>query len=194
MARTVAAFDFDGTLTSRDSFVGFLAAFTGWVSVGKALVVSAPAARDRNVFKEQLLTHVFKGRPLADVNARGQVYGEQLARTKVTPAMRERIAWHRERGHETVIVSASLESYLAPAAEALGVDGLLCTQLEADAQGLCTGRMIGGNCRGQEKANRLAKWINDPDAVVWAYGDSSGDTEMLAMATHPVKIKRGNLP
>ena len=193
MTRIVAAFDFDGTLTVRDSMVEFLASVAGWPTVVKAAALSAPAARNRNRFKEQVLTHVFKGRPLADVDAHGRVYGEKLARTKVVRAMRERVAWHREQGHEVVIVSAALESYLAPVAESLALDALLCTHLEADAHGLCTGRMVGGNCRGQEKAHRLAKWINDPDAVVWAYGDSNGDTEMLAMAAHPVKVKRGRL-
>ena len=194
MARTVAAFDFDGTLTIRDSMVEFLAAVAGWPTVAKAVALSAPAARDRDRFKEQVLTHVFKGRPLVDVDTQGRVYGEHLARAKVVGAMRERVEWHRAQGHEVVIVSAALEPYLTPVAESLALDALLCTQLEADAQGLCTGRMIGGNCRGQEKADRLAKWINDPDAVVWAYGNSGGDTEMLAMAAHPVKVKRAKLP
>jgi phosphatidylglycerophosphatase C len=193
VARTVAAFDFDGTLTSRDSMIEFLAAVAGWPAVAKAATLAAPVLPDRNRFKEQVLTHVFKGRPLADVDAQGRTYGERVARSRIVDAMRERVAWHRSQGHEVVIVSASLQSYLAPVAESLALDALLCTELEADAQGLCTGQMVGGNCRGQEKASRLAKWINDPDAIVWAYGDSSGDTEMLAMATHPVKVKRGKL-
>lgn len=193
MTRTVAAFDFDGTLTSRDSMIEFLAAVAGWPAVAKAAALAAPTIRDRNRFKEQVLTHVFKGRPLADIDAQGRAYGERLARSRVVDAMRRRVNWHRSEGHDVVIVSASLQSYLAPVGESLALDALLCTQLEADAQGLCTGRMIGGNCRGQEKANRLATWINDPDAIVWAYGDSSGDTEMLAMATHPVKVKRGKV-
>ena len=194
MTRTVAAFDFDGTLTSRDSMIEFLAAVAGWPAVVRATVLATPALPDRNECKARVLTHVFKGRPLADVDAQGRVYGERLARSRVVDAMRQRVNWHQSQGHEVVIVSASLQSYLAPVSESLALDALLCTELEADAQGLCTGRMIGGNCRGQEKANRLSKWINDPDAIVWAYGDSSGDTEMLAMATHPVKVKRGKLP
>jgi phosphatidylglycerophosphatase C len=189
--RTVAAFDFDGTLTARDSMVEFLAAIGGWPSVAKAFMLSVPALPDRNAFKERVLTHMFAGRPLADVELFGREYGARLANVKVVPAMRQRVAWHREQGHEVVLVSAALEAYLTPVAESLAADGLLATQLDAGPDGLCTGRMVGGNCRGQEKANRLAKWINDPDAIVWAYGDSSGDTEMLAMATHPVKVRRG---
>lgn len=173
--------------------VEFLATVVGWPQVTKALARSAPTMLNRNRFKERVLTHVFKGELLTDVNAHGRAYGERLVRSKIVPAMRDRVAWHRNEGHEVVIVSAALESYLIPVAEALTVDHLLCTQLEADADGQCTGRMIGGNCRGPEKANRLAKWIDDPDAVVWAYGDSSGDTEMLAMAAHPIKVRRGRL-
>src|SRR3954468_19757250 len=127
MSRTVAAFDFDGTLTSRDSMVEFLAAVAGWPKVTKALALSVPSLRSRNSFKEQVLTHVFKGERLADVNAHGRAYGERLVRRKVVPEMCARVGWHHEQGHDVVIVSAALESYLVPVAEALAVNALLCT-------------------------------------------------------------------
>src|SRR5262245_21056702 len=109
--------------------IEFLAAVAGWPAVAKAAALAAPTVRDRNRFKEQVLTRVFKGRPIANVNAQGRTYGEHLARTRVVDAMRRRVDWHRSQGHEIVIVSASLESYLTPVAESLALDALLCTQL-----------------------------------------------------------------
>jgi phosphatidylglycerophosphatase C len=102
--------------------------------------------------------------------------------------MLERVAWHRREGHDIVIVSASLRAYLDEVARRLGVDALLCTALEVDEHGRCTGRMTGGNCRGAEKATRLRAYLRDRDVTLWAYGDSAGDDDMLAMADHPTRL------
>lgn len=189
MARTVAAFDFDGTITRRDSLIPFLARLAGWPRVAWALARIAPTyVRDRDVAKEKLLTALLRGVPHADVASAGMVYGVEVARSQIRPAMRDKLAWHRGEGHEIVIVSASLDVYLREVADALGIDALLCTQLEVDEAGRCTGRMLGGNCRGEGKATRLRAHLGEDECVLWAYGNSSGDAAMLAMADHPVRV------
>ena len=60
-----------------------------------------------------------------------------------------------------------------------------------DAQ--CSGRLDGPNCRGPEKVRRLREWfdrqgLDRADLTLWAYGDSSGDRELLAWADHPVWV------
>jgi phosphatidylglycerophosphatase C len=106
---------------------------------------------------------------------------------------RERLRWHAEQGHEVVLVSASLDVYLAEVTRRLGANALLCTTLEVD-DGKVTGRLIGGNCRGPEKAKRLRTHLGDAPASIWAYGDSSGDRELLAMADHRFRVtRRGRL-
>ena len=53
--------------------------------------------------------------------------------------------------------------------------------------------LAGANCRAQEKVRRLDAWLADrrwEDATVWAYGNSSGDRELLARADHPLLVKR----
>ena len=85
-------------------------------------------------------------------------------------------------------MSASLGVYLETVGRLLGVDAVLSTELEVDAAGTCTGRMLGGNCRGAEKARRLRAYLQSDDVEVWAYGDSAGDTELLAMADHPIRV------
>jgi phosphoserine phosphatase len=60
-----------------------------------------------------------------------------------------------------------------------------------DTYGLLTGRLLGANCRGPEKARRVRAWISDAGlegAVLWAYGDSPGDAELLAAADRPVRV------
>ena len=58
-----------------------------------------------------------------------------------------------------ILASASLEPYVRPLGEILGVDDVVCTRLERDAAGRLTGRLLGANCRGPEKARRVSEWL-----------------------------------
>jgi HAD superfamily phosphoserine phosphatase-like hydrolase len=90
---------------------------------------------------------------------------------------------HKAAGHTVYFVSASLDLWLTPFARQLEVP-LLCTA--AAWQG---GRFVGldgPNCRGEEKVRRIRQATNPLDfETIVAYGDSSGDTQMLALATRP---------
>jgi HAD superfamily hydrolase (TIGR01490 family) len=198
--RVYAAFDFDGTMTRRDTLVPFLATVVGPTRVARALgAESTRLARavaghgDRDTVKQRVLTRVLAGVPYAHVEAAGRRFGAQLARDTVTKHARDRIAWHRREGHEVVIVSASLDVYLDEVARALGVAHVLCTSLDRDTLDNCTGSLRGANCRGPEKAERLRVLLGDEDVELWAYGNSRGDDEMLAFAQHPVRVRRGRL-
>jgi phosphatidylglycerophosphatase C len=103
-----------------------------------------------------------------------------------------RLARHRDLGHRVVLVSASLEPYLLPLGAMLAADAVLCTRLELAPDGRLTGEIEGSNCRGPEKVRRLRQWLDEnglADAELWAYGDSSGDDELLATADHPVRVR-----
>ncbi len=201
--RTVAAFDFDGTITRRDTLVPFLAAVAGRGAVLRAiggesgrLALAAAGRADRDLAKERVLTRVLAGVPYADVEAAGRAYAADLTRVAITVHARDRIAWHRREGHDVVIVSASLDVYLHDVAGALGIANVLCTSLDTDEHGRCTGRLRGPNCRGPEKATRLRALfaelgLGDDDVELWAYGNSGGDDEMLAIAQHRVRARRG---
>ncbi|MDP9334878.1 MAG: HAD-IB family hydrolase [Actinomycetota bacterium] len=198
--RTLAAFDFDGTLTRRDTLVPFLATIAGRATLLRALGAESPrlalaaAGRgDRDVVKQRVLTRVLAGRSYADLEAAGRAFGAELTRSAITTAGRDRIAWHLREGHEVVIVSASLDVYLDEVARALGVAHVLCTGLVTDERGRCTGHLRGANCRGPEKAARLRALLGDDDVELWAYGNSRGDDEMLALADHPVRVRRGRI-
>ena len=87
--------------------------------------------------------------------------------------------------------SASLDPYLVPLGPSLGVDGVVCTVLERGADGRLTGSLVGPNCRGAEKARRVEAWLSErrlADVELWAYGDSAGDDELLALADHPLRV------
>jgi phosphatidylglycerophosphatase C len=198
--RTLAAFDFDGTITRRDTLVPFLVAVAGRGPVLGALAAEAvPLARaaggrgDRDLAKERVLTRVLAGVPYADVETAGKAYAARITRSAITRDARERIEWHRREGHDIAIVSASLDVYLGEVGDALGIAHILCTSLDTDERGHCTGQLRGVNCRGPEKATRLRALLGDDDVELWAYGNSRGDDEMLALAQHPVRVRRGRL-
>lgn len=198
----VAAFDFDGTLTRTDSFVGFLRFVAGNAAVVAAFarvptrMVTAPRHQHwRDTMKAALVADVLGGRALAEVTDQARAYGGALAET-VTPDMRAVLENHRTEGHQLVVVSASLELYLEIVAERLGLDAVLGTRLAVDKAGRLTGDLDGPNCRGAEKARRLAVWMQDRgldggSVPIWAYGNSAGDVQLLGGATVATRVRRG---
>jgi phosphatidylglycerophosphatase C len=194
--RTVAAFDFDKTLSTRDNVVPFLTAVAGRAAL---LAVLARATPDlvrgrRSAVKERLVRQLLASRPEADVRATAESFAADVLIAHLRPDVVTRAEWHRAQGHERVIVSASFAAYLHPVAERLGFDAVLATELELGDDGRLTGELAGPNVRGAEKVHRLDVWIGDAPATVWAYGDSSGDRELLARADHPVRVGRAALP
>jgi phosphatidylglycerophosphatase C len=189
----LAAFDFDGTLARRDTLVPFLRETRGTARVVYALARAAVRARDRDALKVAAIGHLFRGLPADVLDRRGRAYAVMLP-DLLRPEMVERLRWHRHEGHAVVIVSASLGVYLRPLAEHLGIDAALAVELVRDGDGLLTGSVVGDlNTRGPEKAARLRAWAAErfgPAATfeLWAYGDSAGDEQMLALADHPTWV------
>lgn len=193
--RTVAAFDLDGTLTTRDCVTPFLQRVAGRalacrVARHPIAVAVALARGDRDDLKE-LATRALAGMRAADIAVAGEAFAHDVHRAWLREDTLARLDRHRALGHVTVIVSASYAVYVEPLSRLLGVDGALATLLEEDPEGILTGELSGPNCRGPEKERRLRAWLGERglhDAVVWAYGDSAGDRELLALADHPVLV------
>ena len=202
--RRVAAFDFDGTLTRRDTLVPFLARLYGRrrllaaaAGVGPPWRLEAEVHR-RDHAKAQLLRRLTKGDDPGRVDAAGRRYAEHLEELLV-PAMRERVEAHRQAGHELVAVSASLAAYLGPLlGERLGFDAVIAVELAVGPDGRHSGEMARPNVRGPQKEVRLREWLaatGPHDAVeIWAYGNSSGDAELLAMADHATLLAGRGTP
>lgn len=195
--RGVAAFDFDGTITRRDSLLPFLALVRGRARLAAALVAQAPGlARmalgrgDRDAEKERLIGRLLGGLDTGYVTDWGVRYAGSLNEER--PFRSEVLALvdhHRARSHTLVIVSAAPAVYLEPLGALLGFDAVLATRCEVGSDGRLTGRLDGPNVRGDEKAARLRAWLGPRPYELWAYGDSQGDAALLAMADHPTRVQ-----
>ncbi|HEY5663943.1 MAG TPA: HAD-IB family hydrolase [Ilumatobacter sp.] len=198
---TIAAFDFDRTLTRADSVVPFLrrAAGTGRLAGRLAVrahrVVPVAIRRDRDALKAIATAHALRGLTRADVERLAAGRAAELIAGGLRPDTVARLLWHRAEGHRTVIVSASYAPYVHLVGAEFGVDAVLATELEFDGSGRCTGRLAGPNCRADEKVRRLVAWMQADGiarerVTLWAYGDSEGDRALLDYADHAVWVGR----
>ncbi|HEY8218062.1 MAG TPA: HAD-IB family hydrolase [Acidimicrobiia bacterium] len=194
--RVVAAFDFDGTLSTRDNVLPFLATVAGRAAVAASLARALPdlTRGRRDAVKARLARDLLSGRDERETLALAERFAADCRAEHLRADVLERATWHRDEGHERVIVSASFECYLGPIASALGFDAALGTRLES-AAGRLTGALDGPNVRRAEKVRRLDAWLGlgAGDAEIWAYGNSAGDRELFARAAHPVRVGRSRI-
>jgi phosphatidylglycerophosphatase C len=187
--RTVAVFDFDGTLTRRDTLLPFLRRTRGARRTSMALLAtSLLLVRDRDAAKEALLQRLLAGHDVEELRAAATVFADVVIERGLRRSVLERVRSHKSDGHELVIVTASPELYVGPIGERLGFDAVLGTRLSTDSNGRLTGRLEGRNCRGREKVERLRTWLGS-DAEVYAYGDSAGDRALWEFADHAYRVR-----
>ena len=184
----LALFDFDGTITSSNTWTPFLrfAVRPSRLMVGRVLLLPVivghrigvlPAGRARQFAN----CVAFKGERTSVLRQRGIEYAAGVLPQTVRPWALDRIEWHKAQGDDVVVVSASLNVYLRPWCEAKDLL-YICTTLEERADRL-TGRCVDGDCSGAEKARRIRERFDlSRYPVVYAYGDTPDDRAMLELA------------
>ena len=187
-APALVAFDFDGTLTVRDSFTEFLRWRAGRGGWALGLVKMAPAVaayahdRDRGRIKAASVREFLGGVDRVALEADAERFAERIWGRFIRPdALACWNAWG-DKGAHRVIVTASPETTVAPFARRLGAEALLGTPLVFDSGNRVTGAFASPNCRGEEKVRRLRAAYGESVRLTAAYGDTSGDTEMLQIA------------
>jgi phosphatidylglycerophosphatase C len=191
--KTVAVFDFDGTISDRHTFWRYLRFLAKPQVFWSSLVPLTPTITKVLLKKitlmegrEALVRNFLSGMP-AEIEAQ---YAESFIAGPlpawIRPEAIRRLKWHQDQGHITILVSNAPESYLVPwGKKAMGFDHVCGTRLEVKDQCL-TGRIDGENCVDDEKVNRLKEKLGDlSDFFVYAYGDSSGDHALLKIADRP---------
>lgn len=184
----LALFDFDGTITTKDSLVEFIqyatskpTYYAGLLKLSPMLVAYTFKLIPNHIAKEKLIAHFFKGWDANRFQKLAKQYSSEQINKIIRPKAIEKIKWHQEQGHKVVMVSASMECWLEAWCDMQNIE-LISTQLEMRDNKL-TGKFATKNCYGIEKANRVKKAYNLSDYnYIYAYGDSHGDKELLALA------------
>lgn len=197
----VAAFDFDGTITTRDTLLPFLLFSAGKGPAMRKLAKLFPQfisflfhQKTRHQVKESVLKQFFSGMPMTQLLELGEAFSKsEKLKQLLNPRALKRIEWHRRQNHRCILVSASLDVYLQPWTEDNGFHDLICSRVEVDEYGIVTGCLKGSNCRGPEKVRQLEKLLGPRSGyILYAYGDSNGDHDLLSFADYPFYKKMPN--
>ena len=183
--KKIYAFDFDGTLTTKDTLIEFIHYAKGSMDLGLGflryahlLVLMKLGLYPNYKAKQKVFAYFFKDTTLDDFNALCKEFAASSSNL-LRPNAIEAIDLATKEGSEVLIVSASIDNWVQPFFPQVKVLG---TQIEV-IDGKLTGRFMTKNCYGQEKVNRiLSLHPNRQEYHLTAYGDSRGDREMLAFA------------
>lgn len=188
----LALFDFDGTLTTSESFPAFLRLVVpkrrlrwGGLLVSPLVLAYRLRLLSGTVVRAAILRVATRGLDTDAVTSAGRRYARDVLPATLRPDMLARLRWHRDRGDVVVVVSGTFDLCLRDWCEAEGV-ALLASSLE-QANGCLTGRYAGAQCVGEEKPRRV-RAVHDVAAFarVHAYGDTVEDLPMLALADEAV--------
>lgn len=190
--RTIAAFDFDGTITTRDSLLPFLFFTHGILQslfyfflLLPILVGFLLGFVKRQTAKEAILKKFYKNTFYKELKGKAEKYSSSKLHDLVRPEALERIHWHQNQGHCCVIISASVSLYLKPWGKSVGIEEVISSKLEVTEEGIITGKLQSSNCWGKEKVKRLEKLFGPKvNYTLYAYGDSQGDKPLLDIADY----------
>jgi len=138
--------------------------------------------RNRGKIKAAAVREFLRGVPLEQLEKEARAFAQSEAPKLFRPdALAVWRRW-RTKGAKLVIVTASPDVVVAPFARGLGADVLIGSKLMISTDDKVLGPLLGANCRGPEKVVRLKEVFGDDLSLAAAYGDTSGDREMLAIA------------
>lgn len=176
--------DFDGTITSKDSFVefsvfssSFFSLLKFWITTFSLFYITSKSKLKERFYKK------FQGENL-DLF---QSINDKFVKEKLIKTIRQSFLDFYQNldysNSKIVIVSASISNYLKPWCEEMGFD-LICTELEVK-NGKLTGRFSTPNCNGKEKVRRInEKYDLSSYDEIHVFGNSKGDFPMLELGTH----------
>ncbi|QUB56283.1 haloacid dehalogenase-like hydrolase [Prevotella melaninogenica] len=188
--RKIYAFDFDGTLTTKDTLLEFIRFAKGSGQMFRGFLLFSPLLLLMKLHlypnwkaKQQVFSYFFKGMNIDDFNALCTHFAEQNKHL-LRPAGIEKVRQAIEEEQATVlIISASIDNWVRPFFDEIDKKiQVLGTQIETK-EGHLTGQFTTKNCYGQEKVNRLTALYPHREAYeLIAFGDSRGDKELLDFA------------
>ena len=191
MKKGIAFFDFDGTITTKDTLLEFIKFSSGTKAFYKGFLLNSPylvafkaKIISNQTAKEKVLQYFFRDMPVEKFEQLCVRFTSEMLPQFIRPGAVEEIRRLKEKDYAVVVVSASPENWIRQWAASQNVE-LIASRLEVK-DGKITGRIVGKNCHGEEKVRRIMEKYDVRDyEAIHAYGDSGGDKAMLKLATHP---------
>jgi phosphatidylglycerophosphatase C len=185
----IAFFDFDGTITTKDTLLEFIKFckgsfrfYLGFLINGPYLVAYKSKIISNQAAKEKVLQFFFRNTPADVFENQCDAFTKTKLSSLVRPGALQEIKKLKDANYVVVVVSASPENWIRKWAKENEVE-LIASRLEVK-DGMMTGKIIGKNCHGEEKVRRIMeKYVITDYSSVHAYGDTGGDKPMLALAT-----------
>lgn len=193
--KKIAVFDFDGTLTTRDTLLEFIRWNVGTMRFIIGLMLFSPLLIMMKLHlypnwkaKEKFIAYYMKGMSYDAFKHLGELFATRIETMQRKETI-DKLKQHLASGDKVFVISASVEEWVAPFCHSLGDVTVLATHISHDLK-----HFTSRNCYGQEKVNRLTKAMPDimekrDQYYIYAYGDSRGDKEMLAFADEPTLIR-----
>ena len=189
MKGSLALFDFDGTITSRDSLFEIIRFIRGRFRFMTGMLLLSPFVGLHIVrvlpnwkVKERVLGYFFGGMHIGEFQEACDRFSREhlprLVRSKANDEIRRLLM----EGTRVVVVTASAENWIRGWTDAVGIE-LVATRL-AVSDGVITGKLLGKNCHGDEKVVRIQEYLDLSDYTeVYTYGDTPSDLPMLRLGT-----------
>jgi len=188
--------DLDGTLTKVDTFIPYcLVALLHrplrllyLKSIIKGCLGFSKRKLDRQDLKEVFLIAFLKGATIEDVKRWNKFFFRFIFPLIRRKKMLKRQRQHQLAGDSVYIVSASPDIYVKRICKQWQLDGVICTDLKWEDDRL-TGRIMGKNCRGEEKARRIRALFTENELEgSYGYGNSEGDLQVLDLVDFSFKV------
>lgn len=186
--KTLALFDFDGTLYKKDSLIEFTKFYKGNVVFYTGILILLPfllamklGIISNEKAKKRYITHFFKNEDYIIFKKKAKSFAltkiEKDLNLKIYLALKN----HASLNHEIYIVTASFFEWIEPWSQKHNTK-VIGTKLEI-INNIITGQFHSKNCYGQEKVNRINEAIELSDfGKIYIYGSGKGDLEMLQLS------------
>jgi HAD superfamily hydrolase (TIGR01490 family) len=195
-ASLAALFDVDNTLIPGEAcevrFFRYLwrRGLVGWRDLRRSLMwivrqgpsLTVHPLRERKLYLE--------GKDPSVIEACAQEFFRDEMLKGVSKKGRDRLEAHRQSGHQLILISGAPDFLITPLAATLNVSTLFAARLER-LHGRYTGAVIPPLPYGAGKRQLIVSHAQEKGlelASSFAYGDSPGDTEILALVGYPVVV------
>jgi phosphatidylglycerophosphatase C len=180
-------FDFDGTLTYKDTMFLFLKFYNPakysfqFLKHVPLFVLLKLKLADAEAVKKSFISSILKGESRYQIEKKANLFFEENYPSLFRENALDFIKNIDRENTESYIVSASLDIWVQPFAEKLNMT-LLATKAEFKDD-IFTGKFVGKNCNKDEKVCRVEAELGDKkfDKII-AFGDTSGDKAMFKFA------------